>query len=842
MYLGIDLGTSNSAVVVNSSEGLRLCKTSDGADVLPSMIYLDRRGHKFIGKSAQDRLSSAPKNVVSGFKRLMGTNSALKIGEQSWSPTQCSTEILKVLVSQAVSEMQEDRFEGAVITVPAAFNQMQSEATIQAARAAGLNKVNLLQEPVAAALAASAETGNQDGVFLIYDLGGGTFDLALVLSSAGANSIVAHEGINMLGGRDFDRAIIDNIVRPWLLSNFQLPTNFQAIEEFSDILKVCRQAVERAKIQLSTSDTASIFASEHEVRTKDLKGEEIYVSIEITRDDFVSLISDQLAESVKLCRNIIQDNGYSCEDIARIVPIGGPSKMPIVRSLLERELGIRVSSSLDPMTAVASGAAIFAESRDWGGEASTQKVSIKRGETNTPQTDGLSFKFDFKSRVSTKESKVRIKPSGYKDGNFELEVIDGDGITSGRIKIDGPITHTFNVSNVGENYVRIVVYDAEGGVVDALSQILTITRVQLSAASVPMTYTLAVKVQIGSVGYERNELAPILEKGTPLPASGKEKLRSGKKIVGGRANHIDFEFFDMSEGLRQPDHNLHIGNFRLDGEKHLNVGETFNRGDDLIIDWIMSDSGTLSFTVEIPRLGRIVDASDLYLATAGHVDYNGQGGAEIAEGMLATVESDLEALEEAVGPGSHDIDELRQKVERQHTFLSTANDADVHRSVSENARKLRQEIELLSRNPVNEEAVLSKSLAREEIAFDEIRSACLEVDVERHSKLVGDIRLALRERDFDRARQSLSEIESIRFKALFDDPSFLLVIFKDLAERINTAADIALHENLIQEGVKAVELNDFAALKAVIGALITNNNSVQNTDVAKIVELSHLIV
>lgn len=217
MYLGIDLGTSNSAVVGNVNGTTRLFKTSDGSDVLPSVIYLDKRGHRFVGKSAQDRIMSAPANVAAGFKRLMGTKSPVRIGDQEWSPEDCSAEIIKTLVGQAITESGEQVIKGAVITIPAAFNQMQSEATIAAAKMAGLDRVSLLQEPVAAAMASIAHSKQKDGVFLVYDLGGGTFDVALVMSTGGAVNVVAHEGINMLGGRDFDRIVFDSVVRPWLL-------------------------------------------------------------------------------------------------------------------------------------------------------------------------------------------------------------------------------------------------------------------------------------------------------------------------------------------------------------------------------------------------------------------------------------------------------------------------------------------------------------------------------------------------------------------------------------------------------------------------------------------------
>ena len=182
MYVGIDLGTTNSAVVVNKGSELKVCKTTDGADTLPSVVYIDKRGHRLYGKRAYDQGFLSPENVASGFKRLMGTSTKidLKAANISLSPEECSAEILKILIGQAFTESGSDSITGAVITIPAAFNQMQSEATIQAAKIAGINSVALLQEPIAAAMAAMAHIKNRSGQFLVYDLGGGTFDISIL--------------------------------------------------------------------------------------------------------------------------------------------------------------------------------------------------------------------------------------------------------------------------------------------------------------------------------------------------------------------------------------------------------------------------------------------------------------------------------------------------------------------------------------------------------------------------------------------------------------------------------------------------------------------------------------
>ncbi len=836
MYLGIDLGTSNSAVVGHVDGTLRLFKTADGTDVLPSVIYLDRRGHRFVGKTAYDRLLSAPKNVAHGFKRLMGTKNQIALADETWTPVECSAEIIKALVGQAMTEAGSQQIEGVVITTPAAFNQMQSEDTISAAQLAGLNKVSLLQEPVAAALAAISHSKQKDGIFLVYDLGGGTFDLALVMSTAGVVNVVAHEGINMLGGRDFDRIIFDSVVRSWLSENFNLPSNFQAADKYRHLTDISKHAVEKAKIQLSVSDTASIFASEYEVRMTDESGEEIYLSIDLPHDQMANLIQDRIADSIELCRKIISANGYKNEDISKIVPIGGPSKMRVIREMLEAELAITVDSGLDPMTAVATGAAIFAESRKWDGDNSMQKPTKQRETV----TGDINLLLDFKSRVSSNSTKIRVKPVRNVPPGVELEILDEEGASSGRISLNGPLSMNVNVRKNGKNRFMVNIFDQTGRKLESASREINITRSEASATSVPMTYNLAVKVQHGMVGYERNKLDILLKKGSALPAQGRQTFRSGKTLVGGEDDFITVQFYDMANEVDSPEYNLHIGNFRLNSLEELERGERINRGDEFIIDWKMSDNGTLSFSLELPSLGRIIDATNLYRHDDGGINYGGEKGAEVAATMLARAENDLEELECALGYDPDTSGNIRKRIERQHAALSTSVDADTHRSVAEEARKLRQDIVLLKLSPENEERVLENETSKAELSFDELRDLVQPVDSERHDKLLVNVRRAIREKNFDTARRSLDEMHIIRMKVLAETPEFLIEIFKVLSNEKHLAVDETLHDQHLVAGVEATKAGDVERLRFIIGQMIDNRISA-GADAAKIVELAHLL-
>jgi molecular chaperone DnaK len=488
------------------------------------------------------------------------------------------------------------------------------------------------------------------------------------------------------------------------------------------------------------------------------------------------------------------------------------------------------------MTAVAMGAAIFAESRQWEGQASSRKVS--RGQENV--IGQISLSLDFKSRVAEESARLRIRPADETGGGFEVEVLDEEGGTTGRKPIDGVVSLTLPVRKDGENRFQVKVYDQAGRIIDDATKEIVIVRTQASAASIPMTYTLAVKTQTGTVGYERNKLVPILRKGTSLPAEGKQTFRSGKPLKAGEDDFIVFEFYEMREGIDDPERNLHIGDFRLGGKDDLERGERIKRGSELAIHWKMSDNGTLNFSVEIPDLGRLIDSHNLYLAPGGHVNFDGQQGSEVASTLLVRAERDLEELDETLDGNADPSGDLRRRIERLDSALSTSVDADTHRSVAEEARRVRQEVALLRLAPENEERVLNKEVDAAEVAFDEIRDNAHSVDVDRHEKLLVTTRRSIRERDFDAARHSLEEMRSIRFKVLSDTPDFLLAIFHRLAEEKFLAIDEDQHDQLVAEGVAAIKQNDVMGLRGVIGRIFANRVSTGG-DATEIVELAHLI-
>jgi len=832
MYLGIDLGTSNSAIVGLDAGKWRLFKTAEGVDVLPSAIMIDRRGSMLVGKRAYDQAAYSPENVAQGFKRLMGTSSTITFGStgRTMTPEEASSEILKALIAQAKMEAGDFKIEGAVITIPAAFNQMQTEATMRAAKLAGLEKIALLQEPIAAAMASIAKSENKSGQFLVYDLGGGTFDVAIVQSIAGSATVAAHAGVNMLGGRDFDRAILNSIVRPWLLKNFQLSETFQTDSTYQRLLRVAQHHCEVGKIALSTKQTDRIFADESQIGAKDKRGKEIYLDVEITRDALEALIRDDIARTIELCQSLLKDAGYQPEDIDRVVMIGGPSRMPMVRNNVTNQLGIRVDTDTDPMTAVATGAAIFAEGRDWSNSSVKAKSSRGTGKPRGP----LDIRYDYPARTADDHVRIRVRSgSGLDKKGYRLIVDTEDGWTSGQIALGGNLEiNDVPLGKPGENLIRIKVLDANAlPLADAATE-LSIFRSLAAADGMPITHTIAVKVVKGSAGTERNALSELVKKGTPLPTSGMEKFRAARDLRANDGTYLDFELFEQAEGVDDPELNLPIGAFRINSND-LDRGDVIRKGDEVFVHWSIDGNGLLNSELEIPSIAKRYSVGRTYVSTRDHRNFDGEDGIRFAAEVIDNAEEDIHRLDKALGSNvAREIGDLEDRLARQRELLRLSHEADARRAVSEEGRLIRQEAARIRSRPEN----LKSSLRSEidefvemfAIVFAKTSDPKINAQINRLAGLARDALMKDDPNSIADARRSLDEMRAILFSDLAKRPGFWVGMFEDLAKDRHRAIDKTKHDRLVNEGEAFIKKEDLDSLRQITFQL--RDNMVRTSD------------
>ena len=821
MYLGIDLGTSNSAIVAHNGAQLRLLKTADGTDVLPSALYIDPRGHRFVGRRAYEQAALNPDNVAREFKRLMGTSTPLRLAKDTvtLTPEEASAEILRALLEQARAEVGNEAVAGTVITIPAAFNQMQTEATIAAADLAGISPVGLLQEPIAAAMASMANASVRTGQFLVYDLGGGTFDVALVQSSSGTVNIVAHEGVNMLGGKDFDEMLMREVISPWLESNFDLAPDYRLDPDFARLLKRLKLRGEQAKIELSTRDVTSIFLGDDELRLKDRGGKELFLDVEFTRADLEKLITPRIERTIELCQKVIRGNGYSPGDLDRVVLIGGPSKMPLVRQRVPEALGVPADLTTDPMTAVATGAAIYAESRVWASDRTQRKSSRASQQVEAGQV----VKYDYPARIAEDRATLRVSTATVVPGS-RLRVDGFDGWSSGDIDLEPKMRVELPLVEPGEHRFRVVL--TSPGRPSQTTEV-SITRTFASSAGVPATLTICVAVEQDVGGSRQEVLHPIVRKGTPLPANGREQFRAARSIVGGSEDYIDVKVFQAPDDIADPSLSMLVGSFRLEANKHLQRGETLRQGQVINIDWTMSDNGLLDAKVEIPELSFVFDMGKFFSPKAGHKNFDGEDGAELANGLLSDASSAVDDVDEVLGETAWaDIQKLKQRVEAQREAVSSSADPDVRRQAAEESLFIRQEVSRLRSAPENLNLVISRDLAYVEELYEAVSARGMDDALkERVQQLSASARQLLDRGEHQQAQSCINQSRVLVFSELMRQPEFLIGHFERLAEERYVAIDKALHDKLVQIGVAAIKAQDWDGLRRVNSGLIDNRFS-----------------
>jgi len=788
---------------------------------------------------AYDQAMIAPENSAQGFKRLMGTATPIHFAaaDVDLTPEDASAELLRAMTGYALVEAGADEVTGAVVAIPAAFNQMQSEATLEAAHEAGLTRVALLQEPVAAAMAAMAGAAQRSGRFLVYDLGGGTFDLALVQATGGTVNVVAHEGVNMLGGRDFDRLILDKLVRPWLAATFDLPDDFTADRRYDRLVRVARLAAERAKIDLSTRAETTIHVGDDIVRLNDSRSEPIYLDAPITRQVLDELVAPKVAQSIALCRKIVGDAGYALSDIDQVVLIGGPTKMPLIRARIQAELGIAVEDvkRVDPMTAVAVGAAIYCESRAWSDTGSAAKQTRAQVQAGA----ALVVAYDFEQRTANTRARLRISRTAGEAG-ATVQVESTYGWSSGRLSLDGPVELSLDLPDAGLNRFRALVFDAQGRPVADASRTLEIERTYASAAGAPATQTLGVKVR-DQAG--RNTIETLVAKGTLLPQSGTARFRAAEPLRATDPGQLMLELFQVNDPLvLAPELNLHVGAFRIRGSD-LPSDLAIRRGDEVMVHWTVSEGQTLSAEVEIPSVGQSFDEANFFnWQTASH-SFDGEEGAKLADEMLTEAEDDMVEAEESL-PGSLRLllTPLRARLDAQREMLRGSFEPDARRGATEEARLVRQAIATVCAHPDARGAVLQRRLSEQLRFYDrDVRDRSGAGANARADELRRNGRARIEAADpqsLDLADRIIDQLNALYWSEGLLQPAFCAQYWRWRREERHLARDKAAFDATVRRGDAALAADDMGQLRKALFELFDNriSRSRQN-DVAALADI-----
>ena len=346
--IGIDLGTTNSCVAVIEGGEPVVIPNAEGARTTPSVVAFSKTGERMVGQVAKRQAITNPERTVSSIKREMGTNYKVTIDDKSYTPQEISAMILQKLKADAEAYLGEP-VTSAVITVPAYFTDAQRQATKDAGKIAGLDVKRIINEPTAAALSYGVDKDNDQKV-MVYDLGGGTFDVSIIEMGDGVQEVLATAGNNRLGGDDFDQRIMD-----WILSSFKME---QGIDLSGDKMAMQRikEAAEKAKIELSGVTSAAINLP---FITADATGPK-HLDMTLTRAKFNELTADLVEKTMGPVRQALSDSGLSINEISKVLLVGGSSRIPAVQEAVKNFIGKDPFKGINPDECVAIGAAIQA--------------------------------------------------------------------------------------------------------------------------------------------------------------------------------------------------------------------------------------------------------------------------------------------------------------------------------------------------------------------------------------------------------------------------------------------------------------------------------------------------
>jgi len=816
--IGIDLGTTNSSIARFKDSGIEVLKNNEGLEFTPSAGWLDRRNRLVVGQPARQRLEEDPANTAAEFKLQMGTNTEYIFARSGLRlrPETLSAEVLKSLKADAEHRIGEV-LTAAVITVPASFELPQCEATRQAAVAAGFSFSPLLQEPVAAALAYGFHRRDQHGFWIVYDFGGGTFDVAVVQSRDGILQVVNHGGDNHLGSKLIDWALVEQILIPALLREYPLADFRRGNPKWKSAIARLKLAAEEAKVRLSRQDAAEI---QLEALCQDDRGLPVDFCFDLKQADLVRLAEPLIRQSVHICRRVLEEKRLAPGDIEKMVLVGGPTNAPYLRDLLTAELEIALDCSVDPLTVVARGAAVF---------AAGQKLPMEAGQYN--ETDEYSLELDYKPVGSEQELLVggRVKaPDGASPAGLTIEFTDTD-VT--------PVWRSDKIP-VAENGTFMTHLRAQGGDTHRYSiELYDVTGAPLPATPGEITYTIGPTISGQPLSHDigiaktNNEVDVLFEKGTPLPAKQRRLLRQVHEVR--RDDQHGLIRIPLVEGgYLRADCNRQIGELVVQAAE---IRRDVPAGSEVEVTVAIDASRLLTMTAYIPVLDAEYEGSfnyEYYRLKAHDLNRLKQ--------ELASLEKRIAELRLKISEvGGLKPGQLLRELDRQGSIQmlrelldTVTGDADAAQKCEQQLLELRQTIgdieSALEWPELVVEAETNLCQTRDQVekygtTLERDTFAVLEKETG-ELKRIGDTRLL---------RKKIDELWSLRRAILWRQPDHLSAVLHRLYGRRREMRDRERAETLFARAEEAERNVDLLNLAALIGQLLGQLPDVQQAALEK---------
>lgn len=805
---GIDLGTTNSLIAKFEKGHVEVFKNPIGfKESLPSVVGF-RNDRVLVGDQARTYVEKDSKSVASRFKRKMGTSETFKIKSlgASKTPVELSSIVLKELKGFVHSG---EKVEAVVITIPASFDTVQSNATKEAGLAAGFKHVILLQEPIAASLAYANKGDSEDlrnSQWLVYDLGGGTFDVALVRIVEGELTVVDHEGDNYLGGGDFDALIVEKLVVPELdrRGNFNDLLGEMKSENgrHNTLWHVLLSKAEDAKVELSSKSSAEIDLGM--ISVEDDSGKAIDTILTITRSELESLVKESIDGTTEMMKRILTRNSLQPADLQFILMVGGSTYMPYVRQRVGELMDIPVNTRIDPTNAIAVGAAYFAGAK----EASHERKSV--GQSNGRN---LRIRAAYNRNSQEREEPFSAKVEGDIAGlSYRIRSEDG-AFDSGLKSLGTRLMEDLPLREGAFNHFNFEILDEQGNTINVDLDAIQIAQGRYSVAGQMLPEDISLVKD--DLSLRDTRLQRIFAKNAVLPTRGKATVEVAKLISKGSDDSIVIIVVEGSSDNHSTT-NKPIGVLQISGKQ---ISRDLMKGTEIDLTFEMSESRDLTVSAYLNGTGQ--EFSQVFSGTTR----------QVSPQLLAREILDLEnkvqdEIQDANKAGNHDgaaqLEKLLGEVQGLFSESASLSDDDVtdgRFKLEDNKRRIAQGVFQITSSKRRDAAIAAYQETKREVAAIVHESGN---DREKHQfrEIIGREQVYIHSSNPERIEAVTAELDRIQYQILWRTPDFLTGMFEHLNDRRVSMNDQTQAKQLFDHGRSLISKQAWDDLRQVNGQLL----------------------
>ncbi|MDQ8005048.1 MAG: Hsp70 family protein [Pedobacter sp.] len=797
---GIDLGTTNSGIGKFQNGKVNVYKNPVGfRETLPSVVAY-RNGRILIGDKAREFTKIQPGQVFSSFKRKMGSDYIYNtpLNEQK-TAIDFSTLILKELLNF----VGEEKPKAAVITIPASFDTIQSNATKTAGHNAGLSEVALLQEPIAACLAyantQSAEV-TEDKKWLVYDFGGGTFDVALVNISDRDLRVIDHEGNNFLGGVDIDQLMVEHLLCPQLEQLFNESGLWKKMvngenSDYNKLFVELAYKAEEAKKELSINETTYV-----EV---DFNGN--FAEIEIKREQFNKLIQPKVEETIKLTKLLLEKNNIQNVQIDRIILVGGTTYIPYIRTSLASSFNCYVDSTIDPTTAIIVGASYFAGTRMLN---ETTAIDVQQPTTQTEHLKDVKLVYEINSQ-DPEELLTGLVPNEF-SGYYRITRSDG-GFDTGIMPFHSRFNEFLRLLPKSINYFNVKIFDKQQQVVFEKDR-LAINHGIYNISGQPLPNDICIEVDdtLGTTFLER-----VFKKNEILPLSKKIYKTISKTILKGTDDKLIINIVE-GNAATSPASNLGIGYLEINAA---DLAVNLLKGTDIEINFGISESRDLTIGIFIDSIN--LEKQEVFNASSRKVSIEKMR--KELENVLGNIDAEIEEF--SYNENDQIVDRLNairiEIIELLRELIEIEDDVVTDKifNIDERKRKVFQQFDQLVRGKNILSEIEEYQAYKQEIKEELLLRPNPKID-RTFSNVIKNEQLFLNSGQLSIIRSKTKELKRLARELYYQNDEAYIPLFYDYAHLDLNEYDNHSHvKMLITKGEQAIEKRNFQELKAVISGL-----------------------